>query len=114
MKDLKSNANPDIKIFLIGNKADLEEERLVTKEQGLQFAKDFELDLFMEISTKTGFDPQQLFIEAGKIRYDDYIKHKQKQKRPAKRADQQSNLKFDELNEQINLKFKKLNKYINF
>ena len=56
MKDLKSNSNPDIKIFLIGNKVDLEESRLVTKEQALQFQKDFELDLFMETSAKNGFN----------------------------------------------------------
>ena len=31
LKDLKANACPDIKIFLIGNKADLEDKRVVMK-----------------------------------------------------------------------------------
>ena len=82
MKDLKANSNPDIKVFLIGNKIDLEESRLVTKEQALKFKEDFELDLFMETSAKTGFNTQELFVQAAKVLYDDYMKYKQKSKKP--------------------------------
>ena len=81
MKDLKANSNPDIKVFLIGNKIDLEESRLVTKEQAMKFKEDFELDLFMETSAKTGFNAQELFIEASKVLYIDYVKHQQKPKK---------------------------------
>ena len=82
LKDLRANSNPDIKVFLIGNKIDLEESRLVTREQAEQFKNDFELDLFMETSAKTGFNTQELFVEAAKILYDDYMKYKKKQKKP--------------------------------
>jgi GTPase SAR1 family protein len=82
LKDLKANSNPDIKVFLIGNKIDLEESRLVTKEQALKFKEDFELDLFMETSAKTGFNTQELFVQAAKVLYDDYMKYKQKSKTP--------------------------------
>ena len=34
----------------------------------------------METSTKTGFNPQEIFVEAGKILYDVYIKYKFNQK----------------------------------
>ncbi len=85
MKDLKANSNPDIKVFLIGNKIDLEESRLVTKEQALKFKEDFELDLFMETSAKTGFNTQELFVQAAKVLYDDYMKYKQKNKKPTER-----------------------------
>ena len=85
MKDLKANSNPDIKVFLIGNKIDLEESRLVTKEQALKFKEDFELDLFMETSAKTGFNTQELFVQAAKVLYDDYMKYKQKNKKPNER-----------------------------
>ena len=81
MKDLKANSNPDIKVFLIGNKIDLEESRLVTKEQAMKFKEDFELDLFMETSAKTGFNTQELFVQAAKVLYDDYMKYKQKNKK---------------------------------
>ena len=86
LKDLKSNSNPDIKIFLIGNKVDLEESRLVTKEQALQFQKDFELDLFMETSAKTGFNTQELFVQAAKVLYEDYMLYKRKQRRPSEKV----------------------------
>ena len=86
MKDLKQNSNPDIKIFLIGNKVDLEDSRLVTKEQALQFQKDFELDLFMETSAKTGFNTQELFIQAAKVLYEDYMIYKKKQRRPSEKV----------------------------
>ncbi len=85
LKDLKANSNPDIKVFLIGNKIDLEESRLVTKEQALKFKEDFELDLFMETSAKTGFNTQELFVQAAKVLYDDYMKYKQKNKKPNER-----------------------------
>ena len=92
MKDLKSNSNPDIKIFLIGNKVDLEESRLVTKEQALQFQKDFELDLFMETSAKTGFNTQELFVQAAKVLYEDYMLYKRKQRRPSEKVKLEKNV----------------------
>jgi len=76
LKDLKSNSNPDIKIFLIGNKADLEEKRVIEKERGENFKKDYEIDLFMETSAKTGFNAKELFAEAAKILFKDYCKYK--------------------------------------
>ena len=76
IKDLRSFSSPDVKVFLIGNKADLEESRVVSKEQALQVQKDFDLDLFMETSAKTGFNAQNLFIEASKILYGEFLKYK--------------------------------------
>ena len=37
IKDLRSNGSPDINFFLIGNKGDLEDSRMISKEEGLQF-----------------------------------------------------------------------------
>ena len=37
LKELKTHANPDIKIFLIGNKIDLEDQRKVTTEEAKKF-----------------------------------------------------------------------------
>ena len=34
LKDLKNNSSPDVKIFLVGNKTDLEKERKVSTEKG--------------------------------------------------------------------------------
>ena len=86
MKDLKANSNPDIKVFLIGNKVDLEESRLVPKEKALQFKKDFDLDLFMETSAKTGLNTQEIFVEAERVLYFDYMKYKRKNRKPSERV----------------------------
>ena len=51
-KDLRTNSSPEIKVFLSGNIADLEESRVITTEQGLQVQKDFDWDLFVGTSAK--------------------------------------------------------------
>ena len=75
LSDLKSQANPDVRIFLIGNKCDLEESRQVTKEEGMKYKNDQGLDLFMETSAKTGYNARNVLIEAAKILYADYLKY---------------------------------------
>ena len=57
-KELRTKASQGIKIFLIGNKADLEEERVIRKEQGEKMKRDYGFDIFMETSAKTGFNAQ--------------------------------------------------------
>jgi small GTP-binding protein len=75
LNDLKSQANPDVRIFLVGNKSDLEDERKVSKEEGLKFKNDQGLDLFMETSAKTGYNARSVMIEAAKLLYADYLKY---------------------------------------
>ena len=73
LNDLKSQANPDIRIFLVGNKADLEEDRKISKEEGEKYKEDHQLDLFMETSAKTGHNARNVLVEAAKILYKDYL-----------------------------------------
>ena len=74
LNDLKSQANPDVRIFLVGNKADLEEDRKVSKEEGEKYKEDQHLDLFLETSAKTGHNARNVLVEAAKILYKDYLK----------------------------------------
>ena len=74
LNDLKSQASDDIRIFLVGNKSDLEEERKITREEGEKYKLDQHLDLFMETSAKTGQNAKNVLIEAAKILYNDFIK----------------------------------------
>ena len=76
LNDIKMQSNPDIKIFLIGNKVDLEDKRKISKEMGETFYKEHNLDFFMETSAKTGFNAHNLFIEAGSLLYKEYLKNK--------------------------------------
>jgi small GTP-binding protein len=75
LRELRSHSNPDVKVFLIGNKTDLEAEREVTTEQGENFYKQNNLNLFLESSAKTGFNSQKIFIKAAEILYEDFTKY---------------------------------------
>ena len=76
LKELKGQANPDVKIMIVGNKCDLEDERKVSIEEGKEFKEKNNLNFFMEASAKTGFNAKNVLIEAAKILYRDYLDHK--------------------------------------
>ena len=78
VKDLENNAPPDIQVFVAGNKADLENERIVTSEGGEKFKEAYELDMFMETSAKTGYNAELLFIKAAVLLYNEHNKYLRK------------------------------------
>ena len=51
----------------------MEDSREVPKEKAMKYKEDFEFDFFMETSAKTGFNTQELFVEAAKLLYKEYI-----------------------------------------
>ena len=77
LNDLKNQANPNVKVFLVGNKSDLENERVVSKEEGEKFKEEKKLDRFFETSAKTGENARSALLEAAKLLYKDYLKAKQ-------------------------------------
>lgn len=76
LKELRHFSNPDIKIFLIGNKSDLDDKREVPYEKGLKFKEENKLDLFIETSAKSGFNIDELFEKAAILLYKEYMKYK--------------------------------------
>jgi small GTP-binding protein len=80
LRELRTHSNPDAKVFLIGNKVDLENEREVKKEQGEEFSKINKINFFTESSAKTGLNAQNIFLKAAEILYDDYNKYQDKKK----------------------------------
>jgi GTPase SAR1 family protein len=76
LKELKTHANPDAKVFIIGNKLDLENKRQVPKDLALKYKNDFGLDFHMECSALSGFNARDVFIEATKMLYKDYLNYK--------------------------------------
>lgn len=52
-KDIKENADPQVCIVLVGNKKDLEKDRSVSYEEGLQMARKMNVH-FWEVSAKVG------------------------------------------------------------
>jgi GTPase SAR1 family protein len=78
IRELKNQTSVGSKIFLIGNKSDLEDKRQVSHELAKKFKEDECLDFFMETSAKTGYNSQAIFVEAAKILYKEYLFYKDK------------------------------------
>ena len=76
LEELKTNGSTDMKVFLVGNKIDLERE--VSKEEAKKYAEINGIDMFMETSAKTGENAQKLLIEAAKFLYNDSLNYKKK------------------------------------
>ena len=92
LKELKTHANPDIKIFLIGNKIDLEDQRKVTTEEAKKFKDDYMLNLYMETSAKNGINAREIFVEGARILYKEYNQYK--------KVDEEKKIKLPNISEQ--------------
>ena len=77
LNDLKNQSNPNVRVFLIGNKRDLQKDRTVSPEEAYKFKEEKKLDLFWETSAKTGENARSVLIEAAKVLYKDNLKLKQ-------------------------------------
>ena len=91
LKELKTHSNPDIKVFLIGNKIDLVDARKVTEEEARKFKDDYILNLYMETSAKTGFNAREIFIEAARVLFKEYNQYK--------KVDEEKKIKLPNLSE---------------
>ena len=78
IKNVYTHASPECRLFLIGNKADLEDSRVVPYEEGKLFAEKHKCDLFMETSAKTGLNAKELFVQCGLLVYKDYLENQKK------------------------------------
>ena len=76
LKDVRLLCNPDVKIFLIGNKRDLELEREVSFEEAKKYSDQNDFNYFNETSAKNGFNAKEVFIQAGKVLYLEHLKYK--------------------------------------
>jgi len=82
LNEIKTQANPETKIFLIGNKADLEDKRKIETEAAKKFSVDHNFNYFIETSAKTGFNAQNVFIQAAKELYKSHLDYKDRASRP--------------------------------
>lgn len=81
---MRTQADPDTKIFLIGNQVNSEESRMIPVEEGENLANELGLDLFMEASSKTGFNCEEILKKAAILLYKDHKKYKDEKSLPNK------------------------------
>jgi Ras-related protein Rab-1A len=70
MRDIKTRAPPDCDIVLCGNKSDLDNDRVVTFDEGKQLAEEYGVQ-FYETSALTGHNVEKMFTALATT-----IKHK--------------------------------------
>ena len=75
LNEIKTHSNPDIKVFLIGNKTDLEDRKKVPFDVAKEFADKFKFNYFVETSAKTGFNTQNVFVKAAQLLYEEQLKY---------------------------------------
>ena len=75
LNEIRTKGNPDVKIFLVGNKIDLEDKREVSTEEGKLFYENNKLSLFIETSAKNGTNIQELFKRAAILLYKEHASY---------------------------------------
>ena len=64
MTQINSLAPQDVKLIIVGNKIDMEGERLVSVEEGMRLAEKYNIPFF-EASAKTGHNVSEVFHAMG-------------------------------------------------
>lgn len=67
--EVRTQSEPDAIVILVGNQADRESEREVSKEAGEKFKRDNNIQFFIETSAKTDMNVRETFIMAAKMLY---------------------------------------------
>ena len=75
LNEIKTQTSPDIKIFVIGNKSDLVNSRLVKYENAKKFCNERGLDYFIETSAKNGDNVIFTFVYAANLLLEESIKY---------------------------------------
>ena len=70
IKEIRNSCSPDVQLFLIGNKSDLNpSQREVSFEEALAFKQKHNLLYFAETSAKSGENIDRLFMDTSKFIY---------------------------------------------
>ena len=63
VKQLKAYSSPDVKMFLVGNKNDLVNERKIQEEEGRKCSRELGFYCFYETSAKTGLIVKRFLLK---------------------------------------------------
>ena len=95
-------------VYLIGNKADLEEKRQVQTSEGEQLKNDYKFNFFMETSAKSGFNIENLLNKIGIDIYESNKKEEEIKKNNGRISLERENLDKPK-KEEVQKKMKKKN-----
>mmetsp|Transcript_11085 Transcript_11085/g.16866 ORF Transcript_11085/g.16866 Transcript_11085/m.16866 type:complete len:120 (-) Transcript_11085:21-380(-) len=90
-----SQSEPNVIVFLVGNKSDMAEKREVSQERVEQFKREKGIMFSFETSAKTGENIEEVFVTASKILFTQFkdkiaeMKEEAIKKRKDKKARQQ-------------------------
>ena len=71
----------------------MEENREITEEEAENFKNHYDLDLFMEVSVRTGENITEIFVEAAKLLYNKYEKNKRDKVKDYEKLNEQKKIK---------------------
>lgn len=73
--EIRQHATEDVLIYLIGNRADLEDKRQVSREDAIAFCEEEEITHFYETSAMSGQNVEKVFVYATKELYREKMMH---------------------------------------
>lgn len=79
MQQVNEHAPKDVVKMLVGNKVDLDDERVVQQREGQALANKYHMP-FMEISARTGFNVNNLFLKMGELLISEYLPQRKQDK----------------------------------
>ena len=69
LSEVKQHATEDVRVYMVGNKGDIEDQREVTHERALEMAKANKIHRVFETSAKTGANVEELFATVARELY---------------------------------------------
>jgi len=69
LREVRTQCSPDVMIFIVGNKSDLDSMREVYTESVLEFKEMNNIHYFCETSAKTGKNVESLFTDCARFIY---------------------------------------------
>jgi len=79
LKEIKQHAAEDVRIYLIGNKSELESAREVNFDRAVEFARQNSIHKCFETSAKTGQNVEEVFSCGGKELYSQVVREQAEQ-----------------------------------
>ena len=69
LSEVKQHATEDVRVYMVGNKSELADQREVTYERAVEMAKANKISRVFETSAKTGHNVEEVFANVAKELY---------------------------------------------